>query len=140
MKASHTTWNAKAAKPAKETFPGVCLRALRALRSTHLSGTGVCGGAKCRGPWIGFGNPPRLAIKKWCAFWVSGQNLKQHGDATLNVNIASLLDQIDNCLVESAFRDAGFVVGFEVCRHLLLGELDLAALKASGDEADGGAR
>jgi hypothetical protein len=69
-------------------------------------------------------------------------NLQQHGDATLNVNIASLLNQIDNCLVESAFRDAGFVVGFEVCRHLLLGELDLDALKASGDDGDdeGGAR
>jgi hypothetical protein len=62
--------------------------------------------------------------------------LQQHGDTT--VNIAALLDQIDNCLVEWAFREAGFVVGFEVCRHLLLGELDLDALKASGDEDEGG--
>jgi hypothetical protein len=57
-----------------------------------------------------------------------------------SVTIAKLLTEIDDCLAEDAFRQAGFVVGFEVCRRLLLGELDLAALKASGDEDEGGAR
>jgi hypothetical protein len=64
--------------------------------------------------------------------------LKEHGDTT--VTIASLLKRLDNCLVETAYRDAGFIVGFEVCRHLLLGEIDLEALQRTDDEPEGGAR
>lgn len=48
------------------------------------------------------------------------------------VHFAKLLDSVDAaCLVESAMRQAGFVVGFECCRQLLLGELEIpaAALK-----------
>jgi hypothetical protein len=62
--------------------------------------------------------------------------LKQHGANT--VSVAALLEQIDNALVEDAFRSAGFVVGFEVCRHLILGELDLEALQADEAEAEDG--
>lgn len=46
------------------------------------------------------------------------------------VAFAALLDEIDDSIeVETAMRQAGFVVGFETCRQLLLGELDVAALK-----------
>jgi hypothetical protein len=47
------------------------------------------------------------------------------------INFKALLDGIDGagCEVETAMCNAGFVVGFEVCRQLLLGELDLPALK-----------
>ncbi len=47
------------------------------------------------------------------------------------VDLAALLfGNIDGaCLIEDALRSAGFVVGFETCRQLLLGELDLKALK-----------
>jgi hypothetical protein len=46
------------------------------------------------------------------------------------VHVAALLEQVDAAVdVEAAIRQAGFVQGFEICRQLLLGELDLAALK-----------
>lgn len=46
------------------------------------------------------------------------------------VRFAKLIESIEPaCGVELAMRRAGFVVGFEACRQLLLGELDLAALK-----------
>jgi hypothetical protein len=46
------------------------------------------------------------------------------------VSFAKLLDAIDDgpAIVEGAMSQAGFVVGFECCRQLLLGELD-ASLK-----------
>lgn len=53
--------------------------------------------------------------------------LQQHGPAT--VSIAALLDRIDDCLVEDSFRQAGFVLGFQVCRQLMLGEIDIERLK-----------
>lgn len=57
--------------------------------------------------------------------------LEQYGPNT--VNIAALIGKLDDCLVESAFSEAGFVLGFEVCRQLLLGELDLDALREQED-------
>lgn len=66
--------------------------------------------------------------------------LDQH--STNARRIAGLLAEMDDgdC-VEGAFREAGFVLGFEVCRHLLLGELDLDALTqrdaADAPEQDG---
>jgi hypothetical protein len=56
--------------------------------------------------------------------------LKREGETS--VTVAELLDRIEDNLVEAAFRQAGFVVGFEVCRALLLGELDLKALQKNG--------
>lgn len=47
------------------------------------------------------------------------------------VNFAKLLRSVDaSAGVEAAIRDAGFVVGFQTCRQLMLGELDLEAIKA----------
>lgn len=44
--------------------------------------------------------------------------------------IANLLSEIDGMsCVEDAMRRAGFLVGFECCRQLLLGELDPATLQ-----------
>lgn len=60
--------------------------------------------------------------------------LQQFGKPTMNV--AALVKEMDDCLLELAIRRAGFLVGFEACRQLLLGELDLAALQAK----TGGAR
>jgi hypothetical protein len=61
-----------------------------------------------------------------------------------SVTIAKLLDEMDNCFAEDAFRRAGFVVGFEVCRQILLGELDPNALEQDKDAdravTEGGAR
>lgn len=49
------------------------------------------------------------------------------------VNFAALLESVDAAVgVEAAMRRAGFIQGFEVCRQLLLGELDLAALGKAG--------
>jgi len=50
------------------------------------------------------------------------------------VNFAKLLDAIDGapCLVEDAMRKAGFVLGFECCRQLLLGELAIPTVKNTG--------
>lgn len=49
------------------------------------------------------------------------------------VNLAHLFESVDAaCVVEDAMRRAGFVVGFEVCRQLLLGDLDLTALSTTG--------
>ena len=46
------------------------------------------------------------------------------------VEFAALLDNVDEANgVEVATRAAGFVLGFETCRQLILGELDLEALK-----------
>ncbi len=57
--------------------------------------------------------------------------LEELGEET--VNFAKLLDQVDAwSLVEAATRKAAFMVGFDCCRQLILGELDLKALK-SGD-------
>ena len=59
------------------------------------------------------------------------------------VNFAKLLDAIDGppCLVETSMRKAGFILGFESCRQLLLGDLDLDGLKDdSSAAAKGGAR
>jgi hypothetical protein len=54
--------------------------------------------------------------------------LARRGDSV--VRLAELLDQIDDmCEFEGAVADAGFVLGFECCRQLLLGELDLRRLK-----------
>jgi hypothetical protein len=54
-------------------------------------------------------------------------------DAPGAVAFADLLEAVDEFAgVETATRGAGFVVGFETCRQLLLGELDLAALKNEG--------
>jgi hypothetical protein len=41
------------------------------------------------------------------------------------VNFKKLLESIDGapCLVEDGMRKAGFILGFECCRQLLLGEL-----------------
>jgi hypothetical protein len=51
------------------------------------------------------------------------------------VKLADLFEQLDNfSVVEQAFRWAGFVTGFDVCRQLILGEIDLSALKK--DEQD----
>ena len=36
---------------------------------------------------------------------------------------AELLTSLDDCLVEAAFRQAGFVLGFHVARQLMLGEI-----------------
>ena len=43
------------------------------------------------------------------------------------VSFAKLLDAIDDgpAVVEGAMSQAGFVVGFECCRQLLLGELEI---------------
>ncbi len=46
------------------------------------------------------------------------------------VTFAQLLEAIESAgLVETDMKKAGFVVGFECCRQLLLGELDLDVLK-----------
>jgi hypothetical protein len=55
--------------------------------------------------------------------------------------LANLFSQLDDfAIIEEAFRRAGFVLGFNVCRQLLLGELDIEALKKDeqGDESDEG--
>ena len=46
------------------------------------------------------------------------------------VNFFKLIDNVDafSC-VEDRIRNAGFVQGFECCRQLLLGELDLEGLR-----------
>jgi hypothetical protein len=61
-------------------------------------------------------------------------NLQDLGEPTMSV--AALIDQIDDACLEDAFRDAGFVVGFEVCRHLLLGEISVDALTQDEDESE----
>jgi hypothetical protein len=40
-----------------------------------------------------------------------------------------LLRSIDNCLIEDHIKIAGFRLGFEVCRLLMLGELDARRAK-----------
>lgn len=46
------------------------------------------------------------------------------------LHFARLLEHVDAFTgVETATRQAAFVIGFECCRRLLLGELDLPALK-----------
>lgn len=43
---------------------------------------------------------------------------------------ANLLDEVDDFTnVETAIRQAGFALGFGICRQLLLGELDVETLK-----------
>jgi hypothetical protein len=51
------------------------------------------------------------------------------------VAFAKLLNAIDDgpAVVEGAMRQAGFVVGFEYCRQLLLGELEIPALKGGAE-------
>jgi hypothetical protein len=52
--------------------------------------------------------------------------LEMHGA----VEFAALLDAVDESTgVETATRRAAFIVGFDYCRQLLLGTLDLEALK-----------
>jgi hypothetical protein len=47
------------------------------------------------------------------------------------VHFAALLTSVDAFIgVENAIRQSGFVTGFNACRELLLGEIDLEALKA----------
>jgi hypothetical protein len=47
-----------------------------------------------------------------------------------SADLAGLIDQVDGAAgVEYATRRAGFLLGFEICRRLLLGELDVQALK-----------
>jgi hypothetical protein len=49
-----------------------------------------------------------------------------------------LLQQVDAFVgVETATRQAAFIIGFECCRRLLLGEIDLQALKKSRAFKDG---
>lgn len=61
-------------------------------------------------------------------------------------DLARLFSHLDNfAIVEEAFRRAGFVVGFNVARQLLLGELDLTALtkdeeRSEDDTSEGGAQ
>lgn len=49
--------------------------------------------------------------------------------------IRHLLDAIDDgpAILEESMRRAGFVVGFQCCRQLLLGELDLEQLKGGAE-------
>jgi hypothetical protein len=50
------------------------------------------------------------------------------------VEFAELLENVDAAVpVVEAMRRAGFVVGFDVCRQFLLGELDLEALKSGAE-------
>jgi hypothetical protein len=54
------------------------------------------------------------------------------------LHFARLLEQVDTFVgVETATRQAAFVIGFECCRRLLLGELDLQALKKARAFKDG---
>src|SRR2546427_517447 len=49
------------------------------------------------------------------------------------VALFALFNEADaSGMVEAAMRQAGFVQGFDACRQLILGELDLAALKTEG--------
>jgi hypothetical protein len=49
--------------------------------------------------------------------------------------LAELLNALDAwALVEANVRRAAFIVGFDTCRQLLLGELDLEALKTGGEK------
>ena len=58
----------------------------------------------------------------------------QQRDARLCDSGAALyktVEQIEDfTLVEDAIRQAGFIQGFQVCRQLLAGDLNLSALKA----------
>jgi hypothetical protein len=60
--------------------------------------------------------------------------LEHEGETT--VKVAELLTALDDCLVEAAFRQAGFVIGFEVCRQLILGEIDLETLQKDEHESE----
>lgn len=56
------------------------------------------------------------------------------------IKLAELLGEIDDmCEVEGAAADAGFVLGFELCRKLLLGEIDLDGLTKKGSANHDGA-
>jgi hypothetical protein len=55
------------------------------------------------------------------------------------VKLAELFEQLDNFgTIEQVFRRAGFVTGFDACRQLILGEIDLSALKKAETDADEG--
>jgi hypothetical protein len=54
--------------------------------------------------------------------------LKKGGEE--GVHFEQLLRNVDAWIdVEESIRHAGFIVGFETCRQLMLGELDLSAMK-----------
>jgi hypothetical protein len=54
-------------------------------------------------------------------------------------NFAAVLEHVDCAgVVEGAMSEAGFVVGFEYCRNLLLGELKLPPAPAEDDDASTG--
>jgi len=58
------------------------------------------------------------------------QNLDKFLTAENAVDMANLLENVDAAVgVETAMRSAGFIVGFECCRRLMFGELDLSQLK-----------
>ncbi len=56
------------------------------------------------------------------------------------MHFANLLSAVDAAVrVEASMQEAGFIVGFETCRQLLLGELDLDALASDDDDEAGDA-
>ena len=60
-----------------------------------------------------------------------------NGQSNATVAVAKLLDELDHdCLVEAALRQAGFVMGFVVCRQLRLGEIQLEDLTKNADRGD----
>lgn len=58
------------------------------------------------------------------------QFLEDAGEPTRTV--AQLVAQIDDCLLEDVSRRAGFVLGFDTCRRVLLGEIEVKTDRNGG--------
>jgi hypothetical protein len=69
------------------------------------------------------GSPYRRLYRQSLAMFLAAEGQEA-------VHFAALLNSVDAAIgVECAMRSAGFIVGFQTCRQLLLGDLDLDAVK-----------